>query len=91
MGQARGRKIEKRWKIKADHEAKKGGRVFSGAEHRHLHHALVTQTQLFKNLIRQEKYQCLLSPEAQEETCNALLKGQRLVRLGTLFSLFLPL
>ena len=83
MGQAKGRKIEKRWKIKADYEAKKGSMVFSGGEYRPLQHALVTQTQLSKNLIRQEKYQCLLSPEVQQETYNASLKGRRLVRLRT--------
>lgn len=54
MGQARDRKIEK-WKIKVDHEAKKGSTVFSGGEYRPLPRALVTQAQLSKNLIRQEK------------------------------------
>lgn len=73
MEQTRNRKIEEGWKIKVDNELKKRSRVFSGREHRPLHYGLVTQTQLSKNITRQEKY---LSSIHQQEAYNASLKGQ---------------
>lgn len=76
-------KVDETWETKKLSWAKKGSRVFCGGVYRPLHHALVTQTQLSKNLIRQEKYQCLLLPEVQQETYNASLKCERLLRLRT--------
>lgn len=78
MGQTRSRKIEKRWKIKVDHEVKKRSRFFSGRE---------TQTSALRswkpnttvqNYNQAGKYLCLLS---QQEIYNGSLECQGRLRL----------
>lgn len=78
MGQTRSRKIEKRWKIKIDHEIKKRSRFFSGRE---------TQTSALRswkpnttvqNYNQAGKYLCLVS---QQEIYNGSLEGQGLLKL----------